>query len=288
MKLHETIPRIRAAISVVQFRITTALQSDPSRVRAAVSAVQTRIAAVAPIMVATVRVPYIVYDYVLGIFVRFLSPTDTASVASDVRLSARKPLADQYAVTDYHDVATGKRLTDAAEVADALAPFQIGKFFYEYPKVEEGPYFAEDYTDPGYTIISFTLATTKGRSDAAEIADAGISLDMTLGRADIVALADSIAFMRVLNRADAASVLSTVGVYTTKPFADQYAAMDYHDLAPHKRLTDSTTAVDTVEVAAKLGIVDATSIADSGSIRMQDYCDYTYFAEDYVGEARTF
>ena len=33
---------------------------------------------------------------------------------------------------------------------------------------------------------------------------------------------------------------------------------------------------------------DTTSIADAGSLISQGYCDFSYFADDYVGTSRTF
>jgi hypothetical protein len=212
VKINETIPRIRAAIS----------------------AVQVRAAAAVPVMSAAVQVPYIVYNYVLGVFVKFLTRADVVRLFSDTDMSLSKPFADQYTVADFPDVVPNKRLPDGVEAADALSPFQIGKGLFENPKIEEGAYFAEDYTDVGYTIVSFQLSFTKAQAETVTATDAGVVLGTTLGP------------------------------------------------------TDTATMADTVVFAANLGIVDAASIADSGSIRMQDYCDFTYFAEDYVGEARTF
>ncbi len=212
MKINETIPRIRAAISAVQVRAATAV----------------------PVMSAAVQVPYIVYNYMLGVFVKFLTRADVVRLFSDTDMSLSKPFADQSTVADFPDVVPNKRLPDGVEAADALSPFQIGKGLFENPKIEEGAYFAEDYTDVGYTIVSFQLSFTKAQAETVTATDAGVVLGTTLGP------------------------------------------------------TDTATMADTVVFAANLGIVDAASIADSGSIRMQDYCDFTYFAEDYVGEARTF
>jgi hypothetical protein len=212
VKINETIPRIRAAIS----------------------AVQVRAAAAVPVMVAAVQVPYIVYNYVLGVFVKFLTRTDRVTIASDTELSMTKPFADQYTAADFPDVVPNKRLPDGVEAADALSPFQIGKGLFENPKVEEGPYFAEDYTDPGYTIVSFQLAFTKARVETVTATDADFALDMTLAPTDGVSMVDNIVFTRILS------------------------------------------------------IIDAATAADSGSIRMQDYCSPDYFAEDYVGEVRNF
>jgi hypothetical protein len=212
VKINETIPRIRAAIS----------------------AVQVRAAAAVPVMSAAVQVPYIVYNYVLGVFVKFLTRTDRVTIASDTELSMTKPFADQYTAADFPDVVPNKRLPDGVEAADALSPFQIGKGLFENPKVEDGAYFAEDYTDVGYTVVSFQLAFAKARVETVTATDADFALDMTLAPTDGVSMVDNIVFTRILS------------------------------------------------------IIDAATAADSGSIRMQDYCSPDYFAEDYVGEVRNF
>ena len=266
MKINETIPRIRAAIS----------------------AVQVRAAAAVPVMAAAVQVPYIVYNYVLGVFVKFLTRADVVRLFSDTDMSLSKPFADQYTAADFPDVVPNKRLPDGVEAADALSPFQIGKGLFENPKIEEGAYFAEDYTDPGYTIVSIELSFTKPLSESVAAVDTLFALNMLIGPTDAVSMVDSIVFTRILAFADAADVLSVSELSATKPFADQYTVADFPNVVPNKRIVDGAGAVDTVVIAANLGIVDAASIADSGSIRMQDYCDFTYFAEDYVGEARTF
>jgi hypothetical protein len=266
VKINETIPRIRAAIS----------------------AVQVRAAAAVPVMAAAVQVPYIVYDYVLGVFVKFLTRADVVKLFSDTDMSMAKPFADQYTVADFPDVVPNKRFADAVEVDDALSPFQIGKGLFENPKIEEGAYFAEDYTDPGYTVTAVEVSFTKTRSDNLAAADALFALNMTLSSSDAVSMVDSIAFARIISFTDAADAASITVLSAAKSFADQYTVADFPDVVPHKRFSDDVDTADTVVIVANLGIVDEASIADSGSIRMQDYCDFTYFAEDYVGEARTF
>lgn len=55
-----------------------------------------------------------------------------------------------------------------------------------------------------------------------------------------------------------------------------------------KELSDSATVSDLLFFAKSTFFSDTIDPTDSGSIRMQDYCDFTYFAEDYVGSSTTF
>jgi hypothetical protein len=53
-------------------------------------------------------------------------------------------------------------------------------------------------------------------------------------------------------------------------------------------LADTTSAVDATSLSPEKAIADMIELADAGSLVAQNYCDITYFAEDYVGESRTF
>lgn len=211
MKLHETVPRIRAAIRAVQ-------------VRAASSAA---------VITASIRAPYIVFTYVLGQFVKFITKADAVTVQSLSAFFLGRATTDTAAVSDAADVVPNKRPIDNLVVADVRDPFQLGKGLFEFPKAEEGPYFAEDYTDPGYTIVSFAVSFTKTATDSAAAADTRV-----------------------------------------------------HTLS--RLVTDAADAADAVVLSRNSSIITAADAADSGSLRMQDYSDFGYFAEDYVGESRTF
>jgi hypothetical protein len=205
VKINETIPRIRAAISAVQIRAAAAV----------------------PVMSAAVQVPYIVYNYVLGIFVKFLTRADGVSIASDTELSMAKPFADQYTVADFPDVVPNKRLPDGIEAADALSPFQISKGLFENPKVEDGAYFAEDYTDVGYTIVSFQLSFTKAQAEIVTATDAGVVLGTTLGPTDGVSMVDNIVFTRILSIIDAATATDSGSIRMQDYCSPDYFAEDY-------------------------------------------------------------
>ena len=57
---------------------------------------------------------------------------------------------------------------------------------------------------------------------------------------------------------------------TLSPFSDTPGITDSADIVPNKVFTE------------------APSLTDAGSLRSQGYCDFTFFAEDYVGASRTF
>jgi len=53
-------------------------------------------------------------------------------------------------------------------------------------------------------------------------------------------------------------------------------------------VSDSIRVSDTTFLSIGKVFADTMSVSDSGSIRMQNYCDFDYFDEDYVGTSTTF
>lgn len=57
---------------------------------------------------------------------------------------------------------------------------------------------------------------------------------------------------------------------------------------PVREVSDSLTLVDATFLSIGKGFADTMVTSDGGSLRMQDYCEFSYFAEDYVGSSLTF
>ena len=55
-----------------------------------------------------------------------------------------------------------------------------------------------------------------------------------------------------------------------------------------KVLSEMLAVSDTQTVVFAANKSDNAVLSSSGSLLMQDYCDITYFLEDYVGQTRTF
>jgi hypothetical protein len=210
------------------------IRPDAARLRAFVQVAAIRVSATAASIAVGVTVPLIRIRATTGRFVKALNVADNPVIQSIMVFVLGRGLADSFAVTDTPDVVPQKRPVDAASITDVREPFLIGKGLFENPKVEEGDYFAEDYTDPGYTIVSFEWTLEKPFSEIPSIGDA------------------------------------------LSPFQIG------------KVSTDGVDITDQVVLSRILSIIDAPEVADSGTLRMQDYCEFDYFAEDYVGESRTF
>lgn len=170
------------------------------------------------------------------------------------------------------------------------------------------------YVDDTITETDATaLAITKQLTDIAELAEQ-ISLGFSTSIADSQALSDLFTLSTTFNRdfADTASFSDVFFQSLDKPLADSMSDADAATLAVAKLIADSLAMVDSVvgisfvdqendalaiddlgvddDPAWDLGknLSEAVSTSDSGLLIMQDYCDITYFAEDYVGLSRTF
>lgn len=85
----------------------------------------------------------------------------------------------------------------------------------------------------------------------------------------------------------------TIAFSHSKAFDDGFAMNDMADAGgPVWSFSDTTANIVTMSDSSLLssdkGVSDSVSAADSGVLSMQDYCDLTYFLEDYVGTSRTF
>ena len=211
------------------------LYTDRKRIRAAIQAAQLKATTSVAAFRASVAVPYIRIKAVTGRFVKRLQFVENLSLASLPSLLFGRPLSDSAGVTDLPDVVPNKRPTDIVGAVDLLDPFQIAKGFFENPKIEEGDYFAEDYTVYGYTITSYEMELRK-------------------------------------------------------PFSEPLGVADLPDITSDKPLADGVgaNAAESIVLKPILGIIDTPAVSDSGSLRMQDYCSFDYFAQDYVGTSLTF
>jgi hypothetical protein len=100
--------------------------------------------------------------------------------------------------------------------------------------------------------------------------------------------------------AESVGVQSSTLIETTylRSFSDGFTATDDIDgvVTPEddqkvqffKNTTNTVGITDAAALQLSISLSEAPAATDSGLIVSQGYCDITYFAEDYVGESRTF
>lgn len=139
-----------------------------------------------------------------------------------------------------------------------------------------------------------TASTAKLLADTTALSDSVVTVLIFIRDfSDTASLADSKTLLISPAYSDTFSTNETVARSISKALADSFALNDLSDAAgPDWSFSDYTnntvSTSDNSVVSNDKGLSDSFSLADSGTLISQGYCDITYFAEDYVGEFRTF
>jgi len=151
-------------------------------------------------------------------------------------------------------------------------------------------------SSPGVSLEdALTHLTTKGLSDSVSLSEVFLATLVFLRDfADSVDALDahSIDFSRAL--ADSFTLADDTSRVFTKSLSSGVAMNDSFDLGDGvvhvftKGVTNVVFAQDAHVKAYNKALADMVETSDAGSLVSQGYCDITYFAEDYVGESRTF
>jgi hypothetical protein len=228
--------------------------------------------------------PSLVDDDVITLLKR---ASDLGALTDDDVLTIIKGLTETPAATEAHIFAFTKPFADSGSVADTPSIRSV-KPFTEAPSTTDNDtldiikiagedtqqdycdlsYFLEDYVDGDRTDLGFftddnVVSITKFLTDQTFVTD---DLDGEASAEDD----QEIAFVKTRTDIGVASDSFNRTVTYLRDFAENGSA--------------SESAVKLTTKARS----DSGSVSDSGDLRSQGYCDFTYFAEDYVGASRTF
>lgn len=225
---------------------------------------------------------------------------DTLSPADDITsLAFDKALSDYAVMEDDVDIDywLEKLLGDSQSIADALA--------YSFTKSLT--------IDEVIEIDAVSLYTSKALEDSFGPPVDTVALDFTKALADVVTMSDAAnaykLFIRVFE--DDLTVPDTdFWEFVSGVTEETAAASDVYAHVLTKNLFESTVLIDNMDGDIQYAFVkligelltssdtkvidfaanksDNVASSDSGVLSMQDYCDITYFLEDYVGISRTF
>ena len=233
--------------------------------------------------------------------------TDAGSVAENATLQPGKVVADASAFTD----------NDTLDVTKDVG----GDTAQDYCDVT---YFLEDYTvgdrlDRIFLGDEEEFTYVKNVSEQIFVTDdvdgeASIEDDQEIAfvktRTEIVAITDvfdrDVAFVRNISETPAAndSPAKVVGrpasdggtasdsfsrtVVYLRDFTDSAGMIDSDTIDFGSVKSDDGVFADSEVKSGGKFITESPSAVSSGTLRSQGYCDFTYFAEDYVGASRTF
>jgi len=210
-----------------------------------------------------------IFSYQLAYF-------DSLALAETIRRTFSKALVDSSSTTDSTRYVLSKRTADIFYITD-IASRSTTKTF------------SDNFVQTDFA----TRDTAKALTDAAPLSDAATrstikSLADTFGSSEAVSryfgkgLFDTFAFTDTTSRVIGRVISDGFAMNDTADFAD---GITYQTI---KYINNLVFATDAKALTPSLGKTDALSLASAGYLTSQGYADMAYFAEDYVGDSRTF
>jgi hypothetical protein len=195
-----------------------------------------------------------------------------ASLEDDQVMEYRKVVTDLFAVSDSVVVlmAWVRTPTDIAALSDS--------------KVVT---FTKGVDDPAALTDAATASVAKVLADATAAADSAAK-ELQRAVADDAAMTDATVKSANKNVEDVGATTDAAYNNMVKVLADSTSISETKLFSLSRPLSDSGAATDSVGKTVAPGKTDSASLTDAGAVRMQSYCDITYFAEDYVGITFTF
>jgi hypothetical protein len=244
------------------------------------------------------------------------NPTAADTHFSDIG----KPITENPNATDAHAYALGKPFAHAAAIVDT--DFKaVAKFFTENPAMADTnilSFFKNLSENPNFTDTINTLALTKALTDgvnATDDLDAAASIlddqemqfvkNTTNTAAITDAFARVVAFARSFSETPALTDVNILGIGKTASENPAFSDTNYVNfgklLSEQPNITDllalqvtlspfteAPGVTDSADVVPNKVFTELPSLTDAGSLRSQGYCDFTFFAEDFVGASRNF
>lgn len=252
------------------------------------------------------------------IFAVFKKLVDEASALDEYRMGLSKQIADRAGAQDAYARSFAKPRSDAAGVRDSKG-FSLLRLLNDSGSVadssnrqfvkgnQETLLFTEIRIKNFAKSIADVLKVTDDVDGAASILD-DQEMQFIKQRSDVGFASDAFAFAMSYKRAyaDLFGAQERIAVGFGKLLIDSGRAVDSKKLVVSKQLVESFGSrdllakvlgrpiSDNARIAESKSIgfgsarTDSASFTDSGSVRSQGYCDFTYFAEDFVGASRTF
>lgn len=195
-----------------------------------------------------------------------------ASLEDDQVISLRKAVTDLAAVTDsfVRVVYFTRSPVDPVSFTDSSVS-RVGKAAADGASATDAP----------------QLRTSKPLADASTVSDSAARAS-SKPLADAFALTDAYAKSTNKGLSDSGFTTDSITAFIGKAASDTINNTDLAAIALTRPTTDSFAVTDSAAKSAGKSVADGASVTDSGAFRMQDYCDITYFAEDYVGIYFTF
>lgn len=221
----------------------------------------------------------------LGNFILVKFFTENPKVSENISLQPRKNFSNPVGIQDVSVVVPSKGINNLVAISDTGAD-----------------YFAEDYIAEDYTLPrQFVWLLNKGISETPTVQEQ-LAIQHSKSFTETVKAIDfldgeldktdkTIDFFKSSTNIPVASDQFERQVDYVRSFNELTSIVDLAAISLSRGVTDSAAVSDnlTYEIFIGVPLADSSSASDSGSLLAQGYTeDMTYFAEDYVGESRTF
>ena len=251
----------------------------------------------------------------------FYKSLANSATATDAHFSdIGKALTENPTATDAHAYALTRSLAHAATAIDT--DFKaVAKFFTENPAMADTnilSFFKNLSENPNFTDTINTLALTKALTDAVNATDdldaaASILDDQEMqfvkNTTNTTAITDAfarvVAFTRSFSETPALTDVNILEIGKTASENPAFSDTNYINfgkllgetpgvsevfslqvtLSP---FSEAPSITDSADVVPNKVFTELPSLTDAGSLRSQGYCDFTFFAEDFVGASRNF
>jgi hypothetical protein len=206
---------------------------------------------------------------------------DAADAADIVALSSLKPLSDAPSTAD-----TAAKTFVRAPATELLASADAAivvpqKGLFDVAYSLEGPVFGQTYVDPTYFAQDYAWDGAPTREFFKVLVEAVDSTDDFLGEA---VADDDQTILFAKTHSTSIFVADPHAIAFTRPgVTDLFAAADAAAKNLSRPLADSGIISEVFDRVPVKGLLESVDAGDSGSLRMTDYTDINYFAQDYVG-----
>jgi len=219
---------------------------------------------------------------------------DAVSMEELAALGVDKFIADGVAMNDDAEAVDGlvyewvKSVTNVTFVADASVR-AVHKGFSHIVGTQDADSRGvnKGLTDAVPPVDLLSLAIIKSLTSAATAQDAHAAA-LAKAFSDVTTPADAVARLYTIAKQNDVSFADVLSLVNTKGLADAISLGDATAYTADKLLTELTNAADDNFWHLLASRVESVSVPDSGFLRAQNYCDPTYFAEDYVGVSQSF
>ena len=319
VELQALASEIRLKADTAAVKLDAAVQAD--LLQAITTYIDLRAQTYASVFDVSVSAVLLKVDAIVGDFVRYIYLTDQ-TVTSDTLLRAvskvfgdlattldaaikavAKPVADATATADTAALSSLKSLSDAPSTADAAA-----KTFVRAPATEllvsadaafvvpqkgldevvytlEGPAFGQTYVDPTYFAQDYAWDGSPAKEFGKNLSEL---LDSTDDFSGVANPDDDQTIFFTKSLISHATVDEVFSRFFTTSRADSFSPSDIVLLTASKAFASGVVNADSVVALVDKNILDTADAADAGSLRMTDYADISYFAQDYVGTSLSF